>query len=166
MSTHIARPAVDVAPSAPARPRLALALALLSVPGVTITWDISGAAGFAGTAVGIAAIILGLQARSRLAGQKGARMATVAVGIATLAVLSVVFFLIVGAPDCEMLRTADTEAARGAALRAAAVACGSGSPLQAAAAAPLWHALSCESALWMLAPLPPARERRARPRAE
>jgi hypothetical protein len=99
MSTHIARPAVDVAPGAPARPRLALALALLSVPGVTITWDLSGAAGFAGTAVGVAAIVLGLQARSRLAGQKGSRMATVAVGIATLAVLSVVFFLIVGAPD-------------------------------------------------------------------
>ena len=45
------------------------------------------------------AIVLGLQARSRLAGQKGARMATVAVAIATLAVLSVVFFMIAGAPD-------------------------------------------------------------------
>jgi hypothetical protein len=99
MSTHSARPAVDVAPSAPARPRLALALALLSVPGVTITWDLSGAAGFAGTAVGIAAIVVGLQARSRLAGHKGTRMATVAAAIATLAVLSVVFFLIAGAPD-------------------------------------------------------------------
>jgi hypothetical protein len=99
MPTHTARPAVDVAPSAPARPGLALALALLSIPGVTITWDLSGVAGFAGTAVGIAAIVLGLQARSRLAGQKGTRMATVAVAVATLAVLSVVFFLIVGAPD-------------------------------------------------------------------
>ena len=49
MSTHAARPAVDVAPSAPARPGLALALALLSIPGVTITWDLSGVAGFAGT---------------------------------------------------------------------------------------------------------------------
>jgi hypothetical protein len=99
MSTHIARPAVDVAPSAPARPRLALALALLSVPGVTIAWDLSGAAGLAGTAVGIAAIVLGLQARSRLAGEKGAWMATVAVAVSSLAVLSVVFFMIVGPPD-------------------------------------------------------------------
>jgi len=99
MSTHTARPAVDVAPSASAHPGVALALALLSIPGVTIAWDLSGAAGFAGTAVGIAAIVLGLQARSRLDGEKGARMATVAVAIATLAVLSVVFFLIVGAPD-------------------------------------------------------------------
>ena len=70
MSTHAARPAVDVAPSAPARPGLALALALLSIPGVTIAWDLSGTAGFAGTAVGIAAIVLGLQARSRLAGKR------------------------------------------------------------------------------------------------
>jgi hypothetical protein len=92
MSTHAVRPAVDVAPNAPARPGLALGLALLSVPGVTITWDLSAIAGFAGTGVGIAAIVLGLQARSRLDGEKGTRMATVAV-------LSVVFFLIVGAPD-------------------------------------------------------------------
>jgi hypothetical protein len=99
MSTHTAGPAVDLAPSAPARPRLALALALLSVPGVTITWDLSGIAGFAGTGVGIAAIVLGLQARSRLAGGRGTRMATVAVAVAALAVLSVIFFLIVGAPD-------------------------------------------------------------------
>ena len=99
MSTHAARPPVDVAPSAPARPGLALALALLSIPGVTIAWDLSGIAGFAGTAVGIAAIVLGLQARSRLDGEKGTRMATVAISVATLAVLSVVFFLIAGAPD-------------------------------------------------------------------
>jgi hypothetical protein len=94
-----ARPAVDIAPGAPARPALALALALLSVPGVTIAWDVSGVAGFAGTGVGIAAIVVGLQARARLAGAKGTRMATVAIAVATLAVLSVVFFLIVGPPD-------------------------------------------------------------------
>lgn len=99
MSTHAARPAVDVAPNSPARPGLALALALLSVPGVTIAWDLSAVAGFAGTGVGIAAIVLGLQARSRLAGTHGTRMAMAAVAIATLAVLSVVFFLIAGAPD-------------------------------------------------------------------
>ena len=99
MSTHAARPPVDLAPDAPARPGLALALALISIPGTTIAWDLSGIAGFAGTGVGIAAIVLGLQARSRLAGAAGTRMATVAVAVATLAVLSVVFFLIVGPPD-------------------------------------------------------------------
>jgi hypothetical protein len=39
-------------------------------------------------------------------------------------------------------------------LRAAAVACRPASPLQATAAAPLWRALSDESAIWMLTPLP------------
>ena len=99
MSTQVARPPVDLAPDAPARPGLALALALISIPGVTIAWDISGLLGFAGTGVGIAAIVLGLQARTRLAGASGTRMATVAAAVATLAVLSVVFFLIVGPPD-------------------------------------------------------------------
>ena len=99
MSTRSAQPAVDVAPAPQARPGLALALALISVPGVTIAWDISAALGFLGTAVGIAAIVLGLQARARLAGAEGTRMATVAAGLAALAVLSVVFFLIVGPPD-------------------------------------------------------------------
>ena len=99
MSTHSVRPAVDVAPNAPARPGLALALALIAIPGVTIAWDIGAVAGFAGTAIGIAAVVLGLQARDRLDGAAGTRMATVAVVIAALAVLSVVFFLIVGPPD-------------------------------------------------------------------
>lgn len=99
MSTHAARPPVDLAPDAPARPGLALVLALISIPGVTIAWDLSGIAGFAGTGVGIAAIVLGLQARTRLAGASGTRMATVAVAVAALAVLSVVVFLIVGPPD-------------------------------------------------------------------
>ena len=99
MSSSTARPAVDLAPEPQPRPGLALALALISIPGVTIAWDISGIAGFAGTAIGILSVALGLQARSRLAGGKGTRMATTAVVIGGLAVLSVVFFLIVGPPD-------------------------------------------------------------------
>ena len=59
------------APDAPARPGLALALALISIPGVTIAWDIGAVAGFAGTAIGIAAIVLGLQARNRLTEPRG-----------------------------------------------------------------------------------------------
>ncbi len=90
---------VDLAPSPAAKPGLALALALISVPGVTIAWDIADGAGFVGVAIGIAAIVLGMQARTRLGGAKGTTMATVAIAIATLAVLSVVFFLIVGPPD-------------------------------------------------------------------
>ena len=90
---------VDLAPRAPARPGVALALALLSVPGVTIAWDIATAAGVVGVVLAAAAIVLGLQARARLAGAKGTLQATVAVAIGTLGLLSVVVLLIVGAPD-------------------------------------------------------------------
>jgi hypothetical protein len=100
MSARTARPAVDLAPPAPARPRLALALALLSVPGVTIAWDVAPGGGFAtGIPLAIAAIVIGLQARTRLAGATGTRMALSAVAIASLALLSVAFFMAVGAPE-------------------------------------------------------------------
>jgi hypothetical protein len=46
--------------------------------------------------------------------------------------------------------TALEEAQRLAMRRAAAAACGTASPLQAMAAAPLWRALSDESAAWLL----------------
>jgi hypothetical protein len=90
---------VDLAPSTPPRPRLALALALISIPGVTIAWDIATGAGFAGVAIAIAAVVLGLQARSRPTGGNGTKMATTAIVIAGLAILSVVFFLAVGPPE-------------------------------------------------------------------
>ena len=99
MSTSTTGRPVDLAPHPQAKPALALALALISVPGVTIAWDIATAVGLAGTAIAAAAIVLGLQARSRLDGAKGTHMATIAVAIATLALLSVVFFLAVGPPD-------------------------------------------------------------------
>ena len=99
MATRTARPAVDLAPDKPARPGLALALALLSIPGVTVAWDIGVVGGPIGVAVAIAAVVVGLQARSRLAGAAGTRMATVAIGIAALGLLSVVFFVISGAPE-------------------------------------------------------------------
>jgi hypothetical protein len=51
------------------------------------------------------------------------------------------------------------EIARPAAHRAAAVACGTASPSQATAAAPLWRALSEESALWLLTSLPSGSEK-------
>jgi hypothetical protein len=99
MTSGTARPAVELAPSAPARPKLALALALISVPGVTIAWDIGAALGWAGVAVAIAAIAVGLQARSRLQGGSGRVMASAAVVIAGLAALSVIVFLIIDALD-------------------------------------------------------------------
>ena len=90
MSTHTARPAVDLAPDARPKPALALALALLSAAGIMFGWDLSPAVGFAATGAAIAAIVVGLKARSRLAGAKGTRTATAAVVIGSLGVLTVV----------------------------------------------------------------------------
>ena len=90
MSTHTARPAVDLAPSAPARPGLALALALIALPGVTLTWDLVPGGGFlTGVPFALAAVVLGVQARGRLAGATGRRLATSAVVIAALALFVV-----------------------------------------------------------------------------
>lgn len=100
MSAQSARPAIDLDPPAPARPVLALVLALLSVPGVVITWDLVPGGGFTtGVPLGIAAIVIGLQARARLAGAPGSRMALSAVVVAGLAVASVAFFMLAGSPD-------------------------------------------------------------------
>jgi hypothetical protein len=99
MTTRTAQPAIELAPRPTARPGLALGLALLSIPGVTIAWDIWDGAGLIGVAVGIAAVVVGLQARSALGGAKGTVMASVAIGIASLGLLSVVLFLLAGAPE-------------------------------------------------------------------
>jgi len=99
MSTSTTGRPVELAPSPHAKPGLALALALISVPGVTIAWDIATAVGLAGTAIAVAAIVIGLQARSRLDGSKGTNMATIAIAVAALALLSVVVFLAIGPPD-------------------------------------------------------------------
>lgn len=109
MSAHPTRPSVDLAPPPPARPRLALAMALLSIPGVTIAWDIAPGGGFTtGVPLGIVAIVIGQQARARLDGAKGRRMALSAIMIGTLAVLSVVLFTLAGAPDSKAQGQAPT----------------------------------------------------------
>jgi uncharacterized membrane protein len=90
MSTQVDRTAIDLAPAKQARPRLALALAILAVPGVTLAWDLPHGGFYIGVPLAVAAIVTGLQARSRLVAGKPRLMATIAVAIATLAILSVV----------------------------------------------------------------------------
>jgi uncharacterized membrane protein len=96
MSTHTARPAIDLAPSKPARPGLALALAVLAVPGVTIAWDLPHGGFYTGVPLAVAAIVTGLQARARLSGGKGRIMAAIAVAIGALALLSVALITAIG----------------------------------------------------------------------
>jgi tetrahydromethanopterin S-methyltransferase subunit C len=84
--------AIRIAP-ARARPGLALALALLSLPGSTVTWYVIPLGGLLiGLPLAVAAIVLGSRARRELT---GTRMATAAIAIGTLAIAQMaVYYLI------------------------------------------------------------------------
>jgi hypothetical protein len=92
METTVKRPAVDVGPQR-AKPGLALLLAVLSVPGSTIAWDLPAGGLWIGLPLAIAAIVLGVRARRELAGETGSRMAIVAIVVAALAIGQMVLFV-------------------------------------------------------------------------
>jgi hypothetical protein len=72
----------------PARPVLALVLALLSVPGSTLTWDTLPGGGYLfGAPLAVAAIVLGVQARRRAETGRSAALAAIVIGIAMLAMM-------------------------------------------------------------------------------
>jgi hypothetical protein len=93
MHTTLDRPAVDVSSDRP-RPGLALALALLAVPGSTIAWSLPAGGLWIGLPLGAAAIVLGIRARRQL-GRSG--MATAAIAIAALAIGQMVVYTVVSA---------------------------------------------------------------------
>ncbi len=93
MECTVNRPAVDVAPD-PARPGLALVLALLAIPGSTIAWGLPSGGLWIGLPLGVAALVLGLRARRR---GVGTGMATVAIVIAALAIGQMVVWTLVSA---------------------------------------------------------------------
>ena len=77
-------------PAQGARPGLALALALLSVPGSTVTWDLFDGGGFViGLPLAIAAIALGVGARRRSAGGRGMATAAIVIAGAMIAMMAV-----------------------------------------------------------------------------
>jgi len=79
----------------PARPVLALVLALLSVPGSMLTWDTLPGGGFVwGLPLAVAAIVLGVHARQRT--ETGRRKALAAILIAGAMVAIMTVWTIVG----------------------------------------------------------------------
>jgi len=96
MASTLNRPAVDVGPQR-ARPGLALVLALLSIPGSTIAWDLPAGGLWIGLPLALAAIVLGVRARGELAGEKRSRMAVAAIVLATLTIGQMVAYLAVSA---------------------------------------------------------------------
>jgi hypothetical protein len=93
MESTVNRPAVDVGPQ-PARPGLALVLALLAIPGSTIAWELPSGGLWIGLPLGVAALVLGLRARRQ---GVGTGMATLAVTIAAIAIGQMVVWTIVSA---------------------------------------------------------------------
>ena len=93
MEGNVNRPAVDLAPD-PARPGLALVLALLAIPGSTIAWELPAGGLWIGLPLGVAAIVLGLRARRR---RVGTAMATVAIVIGALAIAQMAVYVLVSA---------------------------------------------------------------------
>ncbi|HEU5263644.1 MAG TPA: hypothetical protein VFU34_03330 [Gaiellaceae bacterium] len=86
------RTAIDVAPGHP-RPGLALALALLSIPGSTIAWDLPWGGFWIGLPLGLAAIVLAIHALRRLG---RSRMAVAAIAISVLTIGQMAIWTIVG----------------------------------------------------------------------
>jgi len=86
---------IDLARQA-AHPGVALVLALLSIPGSTLAWDLFGGGGFViGLPLAIAAIVLGVQARQR--SETGRGMATAAIVIAGLMLAQMAVWTMVSA---------------------------------------------------------------------
>lgn len=90
MESTVSRSGVDIA-GQPARPGLALVLALLSVPGSTMAWDLweNGGGFVIGLPLAIAAIVLGVQARQRSAEGRGKATAAIVIGGAMVAMMVV-----------------------------------------------------------------------------
>lgn len=80
-----------------ARPGLALLLAVLSVPGSTLVWDLDvPVPGFwIGGPLGVAAIVLALRARREPLSKAGSRMAIAALVLAGLALAQMVVITVV-----------------------------------------------------------------------
>ena len=93
MNSTLNRPAVDLAADRP-RPGLALLLALLSVPGTTIAWELPAGGLWIGLPLALAAIVLGIRARRR---RVGTAMATVAAVVGALAVGQMAVYILVSA---------------------------------------------------------------------
>ncbi len=82
---------VDVGPHS-ARPGLALLLAVLSIPGSTVAWELPAGGLWIGLPLGVAAIVLGVRARREGVSGAGSVMAVAAIVLAGLAVGQMVVY--------------------------------------------------------------------------
>ena len=92
MSSQPVRTAIDLSPTSPPRPVLALVLAVLAVPGSTIAWELPLGGLWIGLPLAIGAIVLGVRAR-----RAGASMglSTAAIVVAGLCIAQMVVWSVV-----------------------------------------------------------------------
>lgn len=88
MSGTLNRPAVDLHP-ARARPGLALALAILAIPGSILAWDLPMGGLWIGLPLATAGMALGIRARRR---RVGVGLAIAAIAIAALVLAQMVVY--------------------------------------------------------------------------
>ena len=81
MSSQTSRVSIDLAPTSPPRPTLALILALLAVPGTTVAWELPLGGLWIGVPLALAAIVLGLHAHQAGAGRVRSVAAVVLAGL-------------------------------------------------------------------------------------
>jgi hypothetical protein len=91
MESSVSTSGVDVGPKK-SRPGLAFALALLSIPGSTVAWDLPAGGLYIGLPLAVAAIALGVQARRA---DEGGGLATAAIVIAGLMIAQMAVWSIV-----------------------------------------------------------------------
>jgi len=96
MQGTVQRPLIDTAPQR-SRPGLALALALLAIPGSTIAWDLPAGGLWIGLPLAVAAIVLGLRARQQPTGRSRSGIATAAIVIAGLMIAQMAVWFLVAA---------------------------------------------------------------------
>jgi hypothetical protein len=94
MESTAEHPAIDIAPERP-RPGLALFLAVLSVPGSTIAWELPAGGLWIGLPLGIVAIVFASRALRAPLRRSGTRMAIGAIALAALAIGQMVVYTIV-----------------------------------------------------------------------
>jgi hypothetical protein len=94
VESTVNRPAVDL-DEQPARPVLAFVLALLSIPGTTIAWELPAGGLWIGLPLAVAAIVLGVRARRTITGGSKMALAVAAIVIGSLAILQMVVYSIV-----------------------------------------------------------------------
>ena len=86
MQGTVQRPLIDIAPQR-SRTRLALALALLAIPGSTVAWQLPAGGFWIGLPLAVAAIVVGLRARPELTGRSRSATATATAAIVIAGVM-------------------------------------------------------------------------------